>query len=56
MGKRAAVISQADIARAVRAARQAGAGTVEVRPDGTIVLRLDSRPTVPEPSCEEVIL
>jgi hypothetical protein len=29
-------ITQADVARAIRAAKQAGAGCVDVMPDGTI--------------------
>lgn len=32
--------SQADIARALRAARQVGAGGVEVRPDGSMFIHL----------------
>jgi hypothetical protein len=31
---------QADVARAIRAARQTGAGTVDVLPDGTIRINL----------------
>jgi len=33
-------VTQADVARCVRAAMQAGAGGVEVRRDGTIFIRL----------------
>jgi hypothetical protein len=40
MPRRPARITQADVARAVRAARQAGADHVEVRPDGTILIKL----------------
>lgn len=36
MPRRASKITQADIARALRAAKQANAGAVEVTPDGTI--------------------
>lgn len=36
---RAATITQADVVR-VRAAKQVGAAEVEVRPDGTIIVRL----------------
>jgi hypothetical protein len=36
MSRRPASVSQAAIARAIRAARQAGAGIVEISPDGTI--------------------
>jgi hypothetical protein len=53
MPRRAATVTQADVARAIRAAKQAGAESVEVRPDGTIVVLLknigiDSRELVPE--------
>jgi hypothetical protein len=41
MSRTAAHFSQADIARALRAAKQAGAGTVELLPDGTIRICLD---------------
>ena len=44
MSRRAAIITQADVARAIRAAKQAGAATVEVRPDGTIIVRVDAPP------------
>jgi hypothetical protein len=36
MPRRPASITQADIARVIRAAKQAGAGAVEISPDGTI--------------------
>ena len=44
MSRRPASITQADIARAVRAAKQAGAVAVEVRlgSEATIVIRLSS--------------
>lgn len=41
MSRRPATITQADVARAIRAAKQAGAAGVEIRPDGTILVRLD---------------
>lgn len=44
MSRRAAIITQAHVARAIRAAKQAGAATVEVRPDGTIIVRVDAPP------------
>ena len=47
MSRRAAIITQADVARAIRAAKQAGAASVEVRPDGTIIVRVDAPPTAP---------
>jgi hypothetical protein len=33
-------VTQADINRSIRAAKQAGAGGVEIRPDGTIFIHL----------------
>ena len=36
MSRTPAKITQADVARAIRATKQAGGGTVEVKPDGTI--------------------
>jgi hypothetical protein len=44
MGKRLAIITQADVARTLRAAKQAGADNVEVRPDGTIIVNLAADP------------
>jgi hypothetical protein len=40
MPRRATPLTQADIARAIRAAKQAGATSVEVRPDGSIIVML----------------
>jgi hypothetical protein len=40
MPRRPARLTQADVARAIRAAKQAGADHVVVRPDGTIVVML----------------
>ena len=40
MSRRPAIITQADVARALRAAKQAGAEAVEIRTDGVIVVRL----------------
>lgn len=48
MSRRAAIITQADVARAVRAAKQAGADKVEVRRDGTIVVVIKAPPTAPD--------
>lgn len=45
MSRRPASLSQADVARAIRAARQTGAECVEVRRDGTIVVLLKA-PTI----------
>jgi hypothetical protein len=40
MSRTPARFTQADVARTIRAAKQAGAGGVEVRPDGTIFVHL----------------
>ena len=40
MPRRPATVTQADVARAIRAARQTGAGTVDVLPDGTIRIHM----------------
>lgn len=40
MPRRPALLTQADVARAIRAAKQEGATGVEVRPDGTIFVSL----------------
>jgi hypothetical protein len=45
MSRRPASVTQADIARALRAARQTGAGAVRILPDGTI--RIDPQPESP---------
>jgi hypothetical protein len=42
MSRTAARVTQADIARSLRAAKQAGAGSVELLPDGTIRISLIS--------------
>jgi hypothetical protein len=44
MSRTAARFTQADIVRSVRAAMQAGAGAVELRPDGTIRISLTAEP------------
>lgn len=46
MPRRPATITQAEIARAIRAAKQAGAAAVEVRPDGLVVIRLVGAPPI----------
>jgi hypothetical protein len=48
MSRRAAIITQADVARAIRAAKQAGAATVELHPDGRIIVRMDAPPIAPD--------
>lgn len=40
MPRRPALITQAEVARAVRGARQAGAHAVEIKRDGTIIVQL----------------
>lgn len=46
MSRRPAKITQADVARAIRAAKREGAAEIEVKPDGTMLIRLV--PTSPE--------
>jgi hypothetical protein len=58
MSRTPARFTQADVARTIRAAKQAGAGAVELLPDGTIRIRLDggenpARPVEPD---REVVL
>ena len=51
MSRRPAIITQADVARIVRAAKQAGAAEVELRVGGAIVMvRISS--TAPENASE----
>lgn len=45
MSRTPARITQADVARAIRAAKQTGAGCVEVMPDGTIRISLSPSST-----------
>jgi hypothetical protein len=54
MSRTPARVTQADLARAIRAAKQAGAGTVELLPDGTIRINLtkDKPETQNEPDTE----
>lgn len=40
MSRRPAKVTQADVARAIRAAKQAGALAITIRPDGSIVIGL----------------
>ena len=44
MPRREAILTQADVARTIRAAKQAGATDIEVRPDGTMIVHLVERP------------
>jgi hypothetical protein len=48
MPRRPAAFTQADVARAIRAAKQAGAESVEMRPDGTIAVLLRCAPAAPQ--------
>lgn len=45
MARTAARITQSDVARAIRAAKQTGAGCVDVMPDGTIRISLSPSST-----------
>jgi hypothetical protein len=49
MSRVAARITQADVARAIRAAKQTGAGCVEILPDGSIRISLSPSSTVSTP-------
>lgn len=54
MSRTAAKVTQADVARALRAAKQAGAGSVVVQPDGSIRISLapeagEDKPKLLEP-------
>jgi hypothetical protein len=56
MSRRPALTTQADVARAIRAAQQCGAGVVEIKPDGTIrvVVEKSTIPVqAPEPALEQ---
>jgi hypothetical protein len=58
MSRTPARFTQADVARTIRAAKQAGAGAVELLPDGTIRIRLDEpeKPAQPVEPDREVVL
>lgn len=53
MSRTPARFTQADFARAIRAAIQAGASAVEVRPDGTIHVAL--RPSAPPEKIQNLL-
>jgi hypothetical protein len=55
MSRRAATITQADIARAIRAAKQAGAAEVElhIRDQSTIIIRIAPSTGTAMPALEE---
>jgi hypothetical protein len=48
MPRRAATVTQSDVARAIRAAKQAGAAAVDVQRDGTIRILLNAPHIAPE--------
>jgi hypothetical protein len=57
MSRRPAAITQADIARAIRAAKQAGAAEVEVRIGGaTILVRIAPSTEKPLETAAEIVL
>ena len=58
MSRTPARFTQADVARTIRAAKQAGAGAVELLPDGTIKICLDGseKPAQPVEPDREVVL
>lgn len=60
MPRRPATITQADVARALRAAKAAGADSVEVMPDGRIRIMLVKPPVADKPAevndGEEIVL
>lgn len=56
MSRTPARFTQADVARSIRAAKQAGAVAVELRPDGTIRIALSGEKTTVETEREEVVL
>jgi hypothetical protein len=57
MSRTPARFTQADVARAIRAAKQAGAGAIELLPDGTIRINLarESADRKCEPESEVVL-
>ena len=58
MSRTPARFTQADVARTIRTAKQAGAGAVESLPDGTIRICLDvsQKPAQPVEPDREVVL
>lgn len=52
MSRTPAKVTQADVARAIRAAMQTGAGGVEVRPDGSIFIHLSPQSTAAAPPAQ----
>jgi hypothetical protein len=61
MSRTPARITQADVARAIRAAKQTGAGAVRILPDGTILIDLQpnlagEKPSQPVEAEIEIVL
>lgn len=60
MPRTPAHVTQADITRALRAVRAVGGGVVEVRPDGTILIRpggeLAAPPPTPDGPARDIVL
>ncbi len=53
MSRRTSTFSHTDVARAIRVAKKEGAGAVEVRRDGTIVVLIAAPPfTAPQPTSD----
>jgi hypothetical protein len=48
MSRTPARVTQADVARAIRAAKQTGAGAVRILPDGSIQIELEASGEKPE--------
>jgi hypothetical protein len=48
VSRRPAKFTQADVARAIRAAKQEGAAAIEVKPDGSIIVQLIAESTKPK--------
>lgn len=53
MPRRPAILTQADVRRVIRAAKQEGAGNVTVKPDGSILISLSPSTTGPENEAPE---
>jgi hypothetical protein len=53
MSRTPARFTQADVARAIRAAKQAGGGDVIVGPDGSITIKLSPSPTAATKELDE---
>jgi hypothetical protein len=53
MSRTPARVTQADLARSIRAAKQAGAGGVELRPDGTIFIHMTPPEAKNDPETEK---